>query len=87
LLLIWFGIILRILRKAEERIDNEPKFKEDSRVQARRYLKENPTIKDKFHTRYFELVSFIAQKIEEGVEPDLIDWESFGVDVSVEEKF
>lgn len=54
---------------------------------ARRYLKENPHIKEKFEGRYSELVSFIAEKISEGVSPDLIDFISFGNDKEIEESF
>jgi len=54
---------------------------------AHQYLKDNPQIKEKFGKKYMELVQFIADKIIEGIEPDLIDWESFGTDISVKESF
>jgi len=36
---------------------------------------------------YLELVNFIAEKIKEGIEPDLIDFESFGTDTSIEQSY
>jgi len=64
-------------------------FTEDSRTRARRYLMEHPEIKDKFAGggRLFELINFIARKIGEGIEPDLIDFYSFGVDKSITESY
>ena len=63
------------------------KFEQSSREIAITYLNDNPVIKKKFGKRYFELISFIAEHLEEGICPDEIDFESFGTDVSVEESF
>lgn len=58
----------------------EKRYEEDERETAIRFLNENPHIKKKFGSKYFELVNFLAEKIAEGIEPDEIDVESFGED-------
>lgn len=75
------------LRKAEEKISEAPKFHQDSRETARIYLKEHPELKEKFGKRMFELINFMSEKIEQGIEPDLIDFNSFGNDKKISESF
>jgi Holliday junction resolvasome RuvABC ATP-dependent DNA helicase subunit len=75
------------LERAEELIVKEPKFKEDSREKARRYLEENPSIKEKFGKKYFELISFMAEQVESGNDLDLVDWESFGTDKKIKDSY
>jgi len=73
------------LRKEEEKTHS---IKTLDKVElARRYLKENPKIKERFRNRYFELVQFIADKIIEGISPEEIDFLSFGNDVGVSESY
>jgi len=63
------------------------KFKQDDRETAIKWLNDNPEIKEQYSNMYLELVNFIAEKIKEGIEPDLIDWASFGTDINVEESY
>ena len=64
-----------------------PKFKQDDKQRAIKWLNDNPSIKEQFSSMYLELVNFIAEKIKEGIEPDLIDFESFGTDTSIEQSY
>ena len=72
-----------------EKVSNkeQTKFKQDSRELAIQYLNDNPGIKKKFGKRYFELVNFIAEHIEEGICPDEIDMESWGADKGFEDSY
>ncbi len=73
------------LKKEEER--HHPKFTKDEKQQAIKWLNDNPQIKQQFGSMYLELVNFIAEKIKEGIEPDLIDFASFGTDTSIENSY
>jgi len=59
----------------------------DEREIAIQYLNDNPELKKKFGKRYLELVDFIAEKIAQGVSPDLIDFSSFSNDDRIEESY
>jgi len=63
------------------------KFKQDDRQRAINWLNDNPEIKEQFSSMYLELVNFIAEKIKEGIEPDTIDFMSFGTDTSIEQSY
>lgn len=78
---------LEELEKAQEQMAKSPKFKQDTRQRAINWLNENKDIKDLFSKRYFELVSFMCEQYENGIEFDLIDWSSFSDDISVKESF
>jgi len=75
------------LNKAKEKVDEAPKFHQDSRETARIYLKEHPEIREKFGKKIFELINFMSEKIENGIECDLIDFNSFGADKPIKDSF
>lgn len=68
-------------------INKKEKVKEESIESAWKYIKENPKLKEKYKGRLFELVNFIAKQIEKGIEPDLIDLNSFGNDKPIAESY
>ena len=70
-----------------QKVKEECKFNKDERARAIKWLNDNPNIKKQFGSMYLELVSFIAEKIKEGIEPDLIDFTSFGTDTSIENSY
>ena len=73
------------LKKEEEK--HHSKYSNTERESARKWLKEHPKIKEQFGSMYLELEDFLAKKIKEGIEPDLIDIESFGTDTSLENSY
>ncbi len=73
------------LKKEEEK--HHSKYSNTERESARKWLKEHPKIKEQFGDMYLELESFIAEKIKEGIEPDMVDFESFGTDTSLENSY
>lgn len=75
------------IEKAKQKIDEAPKFKQDSRELARIYLQNHPELKEKFSKRIFELINFMSEKIEQGIEPDLVDISSFGNDKQINESY
>ncbi len=76
-----------VMKESLDNIKEPKKFDIDSRQIAIDYLNENSHIKTKFANRYFELVNFIAEKIESGISPDQIDLFSFGNDVNIQDSF
>jgi Holliday junction resolvasome RuvABC ATP-dependent DNA helicase subunit len=76
-----------VMKESLENIKEPPKFDIDSRQVAIDYLNNNPQIKNKFGSRYLELVNWLAEKIDNGISPDTIDIYSFGNDIDIEQSF
>ncbi len=75
------------LKEAERKMENEGNYEIDSKKMAIDYLNDNSHIKRKFGNRYFELVNFVAELYNRGIEPDTIDLESCGTDIDFNEYF
>jgi len=73
------------LKKESNR--HHSKYSQNERELAIEYLNYNTQLKEKFGNRYFELVDFIAEKIAEGISPDLIDFASFGTDKKIKDSY
>lgn len=73
------------LQKESEKEHSEKTI--DEVEMAHKFLKDNSKIKEKFGSRYLELVQFIADKISEGISPDELDIESWGNDKGINDSY